>query len=230
MSQRDQISLIEDFKAGRVNVLVATSIAEEGLDIPKVDIVIFYEPIPSEIRAIQRRGRTGRQRIGEVYILMARKTRDEAFYWSSYHREKRMREVIEKLKRSLSRPKQPSLEEYIHFKTVFARPEEFASGIVRKLADFGVIAKPKASLVPDFAIDGDLGIFRAKGGDLLERIAQAKSSYGRCLVVSEGKADKRMLAELLAEGVSFAQVEGEDEAAELIALIVENAWKNKKAP
>jgi ERCC4-related helicase len=39
--------------------LVATSIAEEGIDISQVDLVVFYEPIPSEIRYIQRRGRTG---------------------------------------------------------------------------------------------------------------------------------------------------------------------------
>ena len=46
--------------------LVATSIAEEGLDIPEVDLVVFYEPIPSEIRYIQRRGRTGRKTAGNV--------------------------------------------------------------------------------------------------------------------------------------------------------------------
>jgi len=65
--------------------LLATSVAEEGLDIPKVDTVIFYEPIPSDIRSIQRRGRTGRFKEGKVYLLITAKTRDEAFYWASKH-------------------------------------------------------------------------------------------------------------------------------------------------
>lgn len=61
MKQEQQNIVLEKFKEGEFNVLVATSIAEEGLDIPEVDLVIFYEPIPSEIRHIQRRGRTGRK-------------------------------------------------------------------------------------------------------------------------------------------------------------------------
>ncbi len=72
--------------------------AEEGLDIPKVDLVIFYEPIPSEIRSIQRRGRTGRARTGKVVVLLTKGTRDEGFYWSSYHKERRMRSILKELK------------------------------------------------------------------------------------------------------------------------------------
>ncbi|MDQ1276073.1 MAG: hypothetical protein QG610_1648, partial [Euryarchaeota archaeon] len=72
------------------NVLVATSVAEEGLDIPSTDLVLFYEPIPSEIRSIQRKGRTGRQHKGRVTVLVTKGTRDEAYYWSSKNKEKRM--------------------------------------------------------------------------------------------------------------------------------------------
>ncbi len=61
---------------GEFNVLVATSVAEEGLDIPEVDMVILFEPVPSEIRTIQRRGRTARRRSGQVIILIAEKTRE----------------------------------------------------------------------------------------------------------------------------------------------------------
>lgn len=94
MSQKEQITVLEDFRAGKYDVLVATSVAEEGLDIPAVDLVVFYEPIPSEIRSIQRRGRTGRNEAGRVVVLMARDTRDEAYYWAAFHKERRMRKVV----------------------------------------------------------------------------------------------------------------------------------------
>jgi Fanconi anemia group M protein len=60
LSQKEQHQMLEEFKSGGSNVLVATSIGEEGLDIPEVNSVIFYEPIPSAIRKIQRAGRTAR--------------------------------------------------------------------------------------------------------------------------------------------------------------------------
>jgi len=65
-------------------------VAEEGLDIPSTDLVIFYEPIPSEIRSIQRKGRTARRMRGRVVILITKNTQDEAYYWSSVRKEKLM--------------------------------------------------------------------------------------------------------------------------------------------
>lgn len=90
LSQKEQAAIIERFKSGEVNVLVATSVAEEGLDIPETDLVVFYEPIPSEIRVIQRRGRTGRKRAGRVVVLMTKGTQDEAAHWVSRRREQQM--------------------------------------------------------------------------------------------------------------------------------------------
>ncbi len=89
LSQKEQVKLVSDFVNGTYNVLVATSVAEEGLDIPATDMVVFYEPIPSEIRSIQREGRTGRRRAGRVVVLITKGTRDEA-YISSSSRKKRM--------------------------------------------------------------------------------------------------------------------------------------------
>ncbi len=67
---------------------MATSVGEEGLDVPEVDLVVFYEPVPSAIRSIQRRGRTGRHRPGRVVVLMAKGTRDESYYWASRRKER----------------------------------------------------------------------------------------------------------------------------------------------
>ncbi len=101
LKQKDQIEAIRRFERGTYNVLVATSVGEEGLDIPATDLVVFYEPVPSEIRTIQRRGRTARERKGRVAILITKNTRDEAYYWASKNKEKKMNRNLKVLKRDL---------------------------------------------------------------------------------------------------------------------------------
>jgi len=98
LSQKEQIEILNEFRYEIFNVLVATSVGEEGLDIEEVDLVIFYEPVPSEIRSIQRRGRTGRTKTGRVIFLITKGTRDEGYYWSSLHKEKRMRSILYDMK------------------------------------------------------------------------------------------------------------------------------------
>jgi Fanconi anemia group M protein len=93
LSQDEQADRVRKLRDGEVNVLVATSIAEEGLDIPAVDHVIFYEPIPSAIRYIQRRGRTGRKAPGRVEILAANDTLDMVYLYASRKRAAKMRQV-----------------------------------------------------------------------------------------------------------------------------------------
>ncbi len=94
LSQPAQAEILRRFREGDLNLLIATSVAEEGLDIPSVDLVVFYEPVPSEIRAIQRRGRTARRAPGRAVVLVARGTVDEAYLWASRAREARMRRVV----------------------------------------------------------------------------------------------------------------------------------------
>ncbi|MEM2210794.1 MAG: helicase-related protein [Nitrososphaerales archaeon] len=101
LTQEQQVSLINDLRKGYLNTLVATSIAEEGLDIPEVDLVIFYEPIPSEIRYIQRRGRTGRRTAGRVIILVTNDTHDKIYLYASSKRVEKMRNIVIKLNKIL---------------------------------------------------------------------------------------------------------------------------------
>jgi len=101
MSQEEQSTVLESFRNGEFDVLVATSIAEEGLDIPEVDLVVFYEPIPSEIRYIQRRGRTGRKSAGSVVILAAKDTIDERYLYASKRRTEKMKEILSSIRPKL---------------------------------------------------------------------------------------------------------------------------------
>jgi Fanconi anemia group M protein len=103
LSQKEQKEIIEDFKNNKINTLCSTSIGEEGLDIPEVDSVIFYEPVSSAIRTIQRRGRTARLNKGELIILVTTNTKDETNYYSSRFREKRMHTNIERIKDKLKK-------------------------------------------------------------------------------------------------------------------------------
>lgn len=98
MTQKQQISTLNKFREGELNVLVATSVGEEGLDIPSADRVVFYEPVASEIRTIQRRGRTGRHKDGHVYILVSKNTRDEGIRHAAVAKEIRMHRILNRVK------------------------------------------------------------------------------------------------------------------------------------
>ena len=101
LSQKQQLEILERFRSGDLNILVATSIGEEGLDIPQVELVVFYEPVPSEVRLIQRRGRTGRVKAGRCVILVADKTLDMAYLTGATARLKKMRTVMDRLDKTL---------------------------------------------------------------------------------------------------------------------------------
>ena len=113
MSQKEQKAIIDKFKADELNILIATSIGEEGLDIPEVNAVIFYEPVPSAIRKIQRTGRTARLAPGKLFILITKDTRDEINHYASSARERKMYKTIETVKNELKDAKKnPSLDKF----------------------------------------------------------------------------------------------------------------------
>ena len=94
LSQKEQLEILDKFKQGEYNVLVSTNEAEEGLDIAECDLVIFYDVVASEIRLIQRKGRTARHREGKVIILYCRDTNDEIYLRIALNRLRRMQKNL----------------------------------------------------------------------------------------------------------------------------------------
>lgn len=214
LSQKKQRQILEEFRNGEFNCLIATSVAEEGLDIPAVDLVIFYEPVPSAIRTVQRRGRTGRQEKGRVIVLVTRKTRDEANLWVSVHKEKRMYRIIHGLKRGLSsssgfstsnsfQEEQKTLFEngksewdYSSL-TVFADHREKGSGIIKELSDLGVKVELTALDVADYLLSDRVAVEHKTVKDFVDSIIDGRllsqlsalRKYERPLLIIEGDED-----------------------------------------
>ncbi|PJA92706.1 MAG: hypothetical protein CO133_01735, partial [Candidatus Komeilibacteria bacterium CG_4_9_14_3_um_filter_37_5] len=97
MKQKEQISTLDLFRQQKLDILISTSVGEEGLDFPAVDLVIFYEPIPDIRRYIQRLGRTARHHDGTVQILIYRNTEEEKLFNMARSREKIIKEIIKHL-------------------------------------------------------------------------------------------------------------------------------------
>ncbi len=251
LTQRQQLEILDKFRSGEYNVLVATSVAEEGLDIPKVDLVVFYEPIPSEIRAIQRRGRTGRSRAGRVIVLMTKKSRDEGFYWSSFHRERRMRVILERLKDRYYKPRmevdQKQLQDFFEVShTIVIDSRELASNVARELLEYGIVSKPKVLDVGDYVLSDRVGVERKTAEDflqsiidkrLLEQVLRLRQSYARPLLIIEGKdlyskrgvhpnAVRGALASIAVDfGIPTIFTRDERDTAGLLAAIVKREQK-----
>ena len=133
MTQKQQISTLNEFRQGEINVLVATSVGEEGLDIPSADRVIFYEPVASEIRTIQRRGRTGRHRDGYVFILVSKDTRDEGIRYAAAAKELRMHRILNRVKnqRKLSFNSESQINRLNDFSVIIDKKEVSAELFIK---------------------------------------------------------------------------------------------------
>jgi Fanconi anemia group M protein len=214
LTQKEQSNIIKKFKQEEFNVLIATSVAEEGLDIPSTDLVVFYEPIPSEIRAIQRRGRTARKMAGKVIILITKGTPDEAYYWASKRKEKRMISELELIRSKLSKKlensepffernefkkqNQKTLIDYERNEDktkIIVDHREYRSNVVRNLTIKGTSVEPQQLDVGDYILSSRIGVERKKvedflesliGGKLFKQIAQLRDAYSRPIMVLEG--------------------------------------------
>ncbi|MFX1312785.1 MAG: ERCC4 domain-containing protein, partial [Promethearchaeota archaeon] len=212
LTQKEQIKILEDFKKGIYNTLIGTSVAEEGLDIAECDLVVFYDVVPSAIRAIQRRGRTGRKKEGKVYILMTENTRDEGYYWAEKVKERNMRESLGKIKQSeqLEKQGQSNLLDFVEKESgkkvnqkingadkyqIICDNRETASSVVRMLSLMGVNLKLEQLPIADYVLSNRVGIERKtaqdfsdsiKDGRLFRELIDLKDHFERSILILEG--------------------------------------------
>ena len=98
LSQKEQISTINDFEQGKFNVLIASSIGEEGMDIKGATTAIMFDQgSSSEIRKIQRAGRVGRLETGKIISLLTKDTREMGYYWAGKRKENLMKKTLKNL-------------------------------------------------------------------------------------------------------------------------------------
>ncbi|UCD13270.1 MAG: DEAD/DEAH box helicase family protein [Thermoplasmatales archaeon] len=213
LTQKEQIDIIKKFKENVFNVLIATSVAEEGLDIPSTDLVVFYEPVPSEIRTIQRRGRTGRKMPGKVIILITKGTPDVGYYWSSRRKERVMHSELEMLRSSLNKKfedaksfyesmtikdNQRKLDEYSTTKNIkiIVDNREYRSNVVRFLSGKEIEIESQQLDVGDYVVSSRIGVERKKVDDFLNsllegklffQLRQLRDAYSRPVLILEGE-------------------------------------------
>jgi len=101
LKQEKQIETVQRFRDGVTKALVATRVGEEGLDISEVNLVIFYDNVPSSIRFVQRKGRTGRKDKGRLVVLIAKNTIDETYYFIGKRKIESAKNMAKKLSTQL---------------------------------------------------------------------------------------------------------------------------------
>jgi Fanconi anemia group M protein len=213
LSQARQKKILEDFRDGEYNVLVSTSVGEEGLDIPQVDLIIFYEPISSGIRRIQRQGRTGRQSKGEVKIYIGEDTNDESMYFASKNSMDKLESDLKELKDmelDIEKEISSTQSEISNFEEgseksykIICDQRETSSSVVRNLDRMdNCVTKLETLEVGDYVLSNKLAVERKSMSDFIDTLTgsdgrslfeQSKNlvqSYDNAIIIMEGNLDE----------------------------------------
>jgi len=248
LSQKKQIAALTRFREGEFKVLIATSVGEEGLDVPATDMVIFYEAVPSEIRSIQRRGRTGRSGAGKIVVMVTKGTSDEVFRHVSVAKEKQMHKSMRTMGGfSSAAPQQPLVAETETIEAftpqgpkIIIDDRETSSKVVEVLSNMGAVIRIERLPHGDYAI-GDRILVERKTArdfvdtlinrDLLGQVKAMAESAPRPLIIIEGgdiyaqrdmhpNAIKGVLAALTVDmGVSILFTRDEQDTAQMLFVL-----------
>jgi len=258
LSQKKQIAALTRFREGEFKVLIATSVGEEGLDVPSTDMVIFYEAVPSEIRSIQRKGRTGRSRAGRVVVLVTKGTSDEVFRHVSQAKETRMHKsmkVMGSMNPTLQKSvlaEQASIDAFtVQGPRISIDDRETSSKVVELLSGLGAAIRLERLAHGDYAI-GDRILIERKTArdfvdtlinrDLLGQVKAMAETVPRPVVIIEGgdlytqrdihpNAIKGVLAALTIDmGVSLLFTRDEQDTAQMIFVLAkrENSERGER--
>ncbi|MDI9610492.1 MAG: DEAD/DEAH box helicase [Archaeoglobales archaeon] len=251
MKQKEQVEVLQKFREGIYKVLVATSIGEEGLDIPATDLVVFYEAIPSEIRAIQRKGRTGRGRKGKIVVLMAKGTRDEVYYYTSLRKERAMFEKLREVKLMLEKNELKEQATLTDFERTGLRilvdSREMRSEVVKILRELGTNLEVKNLEVADYVLSDRVAIERKTVDDFVDSLISDRlfpqilklKSYPRPVIVLEGEnmfrravhpnAIRGAIAAIVTDfGIPMIFTKDERETAEFMIAIAKREQEEKR--
>ncbi len=200
-SQDQQVRTIEDMRSGLFDILVATQVGEEGLDISECNLVVFYDNVPSAVRFIQRRGRTGREAPGRVIALVAKGTKDESYYWSGQRRMQSSRKIaanLEKSKRDTEGPMDKYVDRVKISPLIYVDTRESLL-LVDELKKQGSRVDVKALPMGDFVLSTDVVVERKTAEDfvksvidgrLFNQLVAMREAYPRPLLILEGDRRK----------------------------------------
>jgi len=198
LSQKEQVAVLEDMRRGGFDILIATQIGEEGLDIAECRLVVFYDNVPSAVRFVQRRGRTGRREPGRVVTFLVKGTRDEAYYWLAKRKLREAKRIVEafKVKREVQ-----ALDDYIRREegpTIYVDARESRS-IITCLEKMGADVQVNQLEVGDFVLSEDVVVERKTVEDyvrsimdnrLFSQLIAMKEKYPKPLLIVQGGRKK----------------------------------------
>ncbi len=214
-SQKKQVEILDGFRNNEFNILVATQVGEEGLDIPECNLVVFYDCVPSVVPYIQRRGRTGRRSPGRVVIFVAKGTHDEFYHWSVINKLKKMPSALKEAEKD-DDEKQTSLEEFVSEKDerasehmvskapkrddnhirLIVDSRELPTAVARELTRLDVEISGESLEIGDYVASEDVAIERKETGDFIQslidgrlfvQLSALRSAYRRPVLIIEGE-------------------------------------------
>ncbi|MHA2234877.1 MAG: ERCC4 domain-containing protein [Candidatus Thorarchaeota archaeon] len=214
-SQKKQVEILDGFRNNEYNVLVATQVGEEGLDIPECNLVVFYDCVPSVVPYIQRRGRTGRRTPGRVVIFVAKGTHDEFYHWSVINKLKKMPSALKEAEDE-EEEQQTSLDDFVTDEPVeptermvskapkkddgiirlIVDSRELPTAVARELTRLDVEISGESLNIGDYVASEEVAIERKESNDFIQslidgrlfsQLSALRSAYPRPVLIIEGE-------------------------------------------